>query len=242
MRAFGIASSAWLFVSGTCAEGGDTAAYIPHIFAIIAVGSGCSVLFAQFLSRWPAIGLAAAIGAIEFLLMATVDKMDVPLLLLVPIGAILNVVVIASFRSLRPSQSDSRQLRFRRFLLPGVDSFSLADQRRRRSLPSTSGSSLLRLVIDTAPCLSPRISEKSCPENQGAISNSPPMLPARPRGSGLRIGATCSQRPGFADPVPRHGSIPVASPPQGLLPAPVIAVVGQLSWSSKNLPMHHVTW
>src|SRR5258705_3359937 len=63
-----------------------------------------------------------------------------------------------------------------------IDSFSLADQRRRRSLPSTSGSLLLRLVIDTAPCLSLRISEKSCPENQGAISGRRP-LPAGARAS-----------------------------------------------------------
>ena len=56
-------------------------------------------------------------------------------------------------------------------VLRTIDNFSFADQRRRRSVPSTSTSLLFGLVIDTTPCLYPfRISEKSCPEIQGAIS------------------------------------------------------------------------
>src|SRR5207237_8071432 len=51
-----------------------------------------------------------------------------------------------------------------------IASFSAVDQRRRRSAPNTSPSLLFGLVIDTTPCLSLRISEKSCPVIHGAVS------------------------------------------------------------------------
>jgi len=45
-----------------------------------------------------------------------------------------------------------------------------AEGTRRRSAPNTSASFLFGLVIDTTLCLPVRISEKSCPAIQGAVS------------------------------------------------------------------------